>query len=258
MNNFLNKDMLNDIEDKIERLHVLFKEKYNLNETFLRNIQVEDNLNNKILYLNFPWESYEEIGDVEEQCIIINDEQVICARPNANKDAKYIAYKYKNHYVFLYYKFDNSINNLYNYIRYRLPIDYGKVSDIDNTNTFYQYIKVKEDEYKLLEYNKKTWIDNEIPYLQYIDNIEEGINNIAKVLYKPQGYEYKEWTTTGYYNIGPNDYGLAQKPISEKDFQRWNRNIKLLESIIDSFFNIWNVVSYINWNEENEYEWEEF
>ena len=94
--------------------------------------------------------------------------------------------------------------------------------------------------------------------MQYIDHIEEGINGIASILYKPFGYEYKEWTTTGFYGIGINDYGLAQRPISQKDFDRWVKNIELLESAIDSFFNIWNVVSYINWNEENDFKWEDF
>ncbi len=257
MNNFLNKVLLNGIEGKIANLHNSFKEKFNITETSLRNIEVNDNLDSKILYINFPWESFEKINDVEKQFITINDDNYICARPNVKKDSKYIAYKYKNQYIFLYYKFNNSTNNLYNYIRYKMPSDYGKISNIDNTDIFYPYIKIKEDEYKLLEYQKKEWVDNEIPYLQYIDNIEEGINNVAKILFTPAGYEYKEWTTTGYYGIGSNDYGLAQKPISQKDFDRWNKNIELLESIIDSFFNIWNVVSYVKWDEKNEYEWEE-
>ena len=44
MNNYLNKKMLNDIENKVAYLHNLFKSKYNQTETFLRNIQVNDNL----------------------------------------------------------------------------------------------------------------------------------------------------------------------------------------------------------------------
>lgn len=256
MSEYLNKEILNNIEDKIENLHNLFRTKYNTTETSLRNIKIGDILSNRVLHLNFPWESYENIL-YEQKFITIDDDNFICSKLNATSTAKYIGYKYNDHYNFLYYKYDNSINNIYNYIRYKLPKNYGKVTNIDNADIFYHYIKVKDDEYKLLEYKKKIWVDNEIPYLQYIDNIEEGINNVAEILYKPVGYEYKNWTTMGYYGIESNDYGLAQKPISEKDFKRWNKNIELLESALDSFFNIWNIVSHINWNEESQFEWEE-
>lgn len=259
MNNYLNKDMLNDIENKIKKLHTLFKEKYGLTETFLRSLQEGDVLNNRVLYLTFPWESYQNITNLEiKKTIEIGNGNDIRYLYDTNKSRHWIAYRYekdKTSYI-LYSKYDNKINNDFNYIRYSLPSDMGVVAFINSTDIFYPYIKIKDDKYKLLEYNKKIWIDNEIPYLQYIDNIEESINNVAEILYKPPGYEYKEWTTTGYYNIGTNDYGLAQKPISQRDFDRWNKNIELLESIIDSFFNIWNVASYIKWDEKNEYEWE--
>lgn len=256
MNEYLNKEIQNDIENKVENLHTIFRIKYGITETNLRNIKKNDNLNNRVLYLNFPWESYENILS-EIPFIIVDENKFLCRKVSATGN-QYIGYKYNEHYNFLYYKFLNKTNNDFNYIRYKLPDDYGKVTMINDNDLFYPYVKIKDDKYKLLEYVKKIWNDNEIPYLQYIDNIEEGINNVAKILFVPEGYEYKEWTTTGYYDIGSNDYGLAQKPISSKDFERWNRNIELLESIIDSFFNIWNVVSYINWDEENEseFEWE--
>lgn len=253
---YLSEKELNDIEEKIFNLHKKFREKFNHTETILRNIQIGDILNNKILYLSFPWESYENIN-IEEKIVITDREKFICSRPHTTGNARYIGYSYERYYNYLYYKNDNKINNSYNYIRYKLPSDYGKVIAVDNFSTFYPYIKIKDNEYKLLEYKKKIWIKNEIPYLQYIDNIEEGINSIADILYKPIGYEYKPWTTVGYYNIVSNDYGLAQKPISKKDFKRWYKNIELLELAIDSFFNIWNIVSYIYWNNNSQYEWEE-
>lgn len=230
-------------------------------ETELRNIQIGDVLSDRVLHLNFPWESYKNITNNEfVKIITVDSENDIQYKYNTNNLRRYIAYHYeddKTNYI-LYSKYDSKINNDFNYIRYKLPNKIGKVIDIDNTNTFYSCIKVKDDEYKLLEYQKKKWIDNEIPYLQYIDNIEEGINNLAESLYKPLGYEYKNWTITGYYGIGSNDYGLAQKPISNKDFDRWDRNIHLLENIIDSEINIWNIVSYTNWNESSQFEWEEY
>ena len=229
-------------------------------DTELRNIKIGDRLSDKILFLNFPWESYENITNTKlKKIIIVDNENDIQYEKNTNNSRRWIAYRYeqdKTNYI-LYSKYDSEINNGFNYIRYKLPKGMGIVTSINNTDIFYPYIKIKDNEYKLLKYNKKTWIDNEIPYLQYIDNIEEGINNVAKIFYIPNEYESKEWTTTGYYGIGVNDYGLAQKPISEKDFERWNKNIELLESAFDSFFNIWNIISYINWNEESQFEWEE-
>ena len=231
----------------------------NLVETSLRNIKVNDYLNNKTIHLSFPFESYENIDDTEHIFIVINENLYFCYKPNhpIAPTAKHISYKYKDRYNFLYHKYNTDLNSDFNYIRYKLPEDYGKVSSINENDIFYKFVKIKDDEYKLQEYNKKTWVDNEMPYLQYIDNIEEGINNVAEILYKPSGYEYKEWTTTGYYGIKSNDYGLAQKPISSKDFDRWNRNIELLKNTINSINNIWNVVSYIDWDEISQFEWEE-
>lgn len=257
MSDYLSKDILNDIENKVSNLHKLYREKFGLTETSLRNVQIGDDLSDRTLFLTFPRESYENIS-TEKSFITIDENNFLCSRSNATSTAKYIAYKYLEHYNFLYYKYDNSINNLYNYIRFRLPKDYGRVTSIDESDSFFSYVKISGSKYHLLEYNKKIWIDNEIPYLQYIDNIEEGINNVANILFKPDDYEYKEWTTVGYYEISDSDYGLAQKPISTSDFDRWNKNIELLEEIINNNYNIWNVVSYIKWNEDSDYEWEEF
>lgn len=226
----------------------------------LKNIEVGDDLSNKVCYFNFPWDSYldinEKVGE-HTDFININQNNYICQKMNDEGTAKYIGYKYQGQYQFLYYKFDNQINNLYNYIRYRFPQNYGCVISIDKSNKFYQCIKIKDSPVKVLEYNKKTWLDNEIPYLQDIDNIEQGIQTIADIWYLPLGYEKKDWTTLGYYNIENSDYGLAQKPINESDFLRWNKNIELLEQSFNSFFNVWNVVSYISWNENSKFEWEE-
>lgn len=256
MSDYLTKDLLNDIESKVYSLHKLYREKFGLSETSLRNVQVGDDLSNRIVYLNFPWESYENIS-IEKIFITIDENNFLCSRLNATSTGKYIAYKYLEHYNFLYYKYDDSTNNLYNYIRFRLPKDYGKVTSINESDSFFSCVKICDSKYQLQEYNKKVWVANEIPYLQYIDNIEEGINNVAKILFEPADYEYKEWTTRGYYGISDSDYGLAQKPISDSDFERWNRNIELLKDVINGNYIIWNVVSYINWNENSDYEWED-
>lgn len=258
MNNFLNKTNLNDIELKVANLHKLFRDKYKIKETHLRNIEIGDNLSNKKLYLNFPWEAYENINGYNK-FIIVDDKQFLSYLGNNASEEKFIYYMYLNMSMRLYSKNNNDINNSINYIRYKLPEEYGVVSFVDKNDEFYKYIKIEDDEYKLLEYNKKSWDSNEIPYLQNIDNIEQGIESVANILFKPKEYEEKQWTTLGFFDIENSDYGLAQKPISSKDFDRWNKNIKLLESIIDSIFCIWNVVSYIDWDNDSqfEFEWEE-
>ena len=68
-----------------------------------------------------------------------------------------------------------------------------------------------------------------------------------------------EWILKGNisnYNSAETN-GLSQKTISEDDFARWNRNIDLLEKAFDDIINIWNLISYINWNEESQFEWED-
>ncbi len=255
MNEYLSYQLLNEIEEKVEELHKLFKYKFNLIETSLRNIKVDDDLSNRMLYLNIPYDSHKYI-DEEAPFIIVNNNHFICSKVSTSGNM-YIGYKYQGHYNFIYYKFLKEKNNQYNYIRYKLPDDYGIVFNTSKSNRFYNCFKIKDDKYKVLEYTKKEWFINEIPYLQYIDHIEEGINDIADFFYKPVGYRYKEWTTTGYYNIEKTDYGVAQRPISINDINRWNKNIELLEDAFNSIFCVWNVVSYINWNEESEFSWEE-
>ncbi len=261
MNEYLNYELLNEIENKIENLHNKFKNKFYLTETYLRNIKIDDDLSERILYLSFPREIYQDIdddGSKKKSFVFTDNGGYICHKTRSTNDFKYIAYDYNGYHNLLYSKRNNELNNYYNYIRYKLPYKYGIVISIDENDTIYKKIKIKNSKDMLLEYNKKEWIINEIPYLQYIDNIEEGINNVAEFFYKPAGYIYKEWTTTGHYNIAKSDCGLAQKPISINDIERWNKNIELLEKAFNSFFNVWNVVSYINWNENSQFEWEEY
>ena len=49
MNNFLDKRKLNDIENKIVKLHALFRKQYNVTETSLKNIIIGDILNSRVL-----------------------------------------------------------------------------------------------------------------------------------------------------------------------------------------------------------------
>lgn len=260
MNEYLSAKMLNDIENKISDLHILFKNFFCLEETGLRNIKIGDDLDNRILYLHFPRNSYESINNENDIAFINTDrgEKVLYKYKDNTKSISYTRVDIQLQ-VLLYSKNDNVVNQSINYIRYHLPSKMGYVTFIDNTDPFFDCIKIKSDKYRLLEYQKKEWKENEIPYLQDIDRIEEGINNIAELLYKPLGYIYKPWTTMGYYQIGqPNDYGLGQKPISKNDFNRWKKNIDLLKNIMNEIVNVWNVISNINWNEDSLLEWEDY
>lgn len=272
MNNYLTADLLNDMETRVSDLHKAFRDKFSLTETTLRNLYdseagIADNLGIKTLHLSFPWESYEKMSNTDWQNMVtINETNYIryCKLVYGGDNLYVISFYNSADGIdyYLYSKWESEINNAQNYIRYKLPENIGKVTAIDESanivGSLYWQIKVVDNYTKLLEYNKKTWQDNEIPYLQYIDNIEEGINDVAEFFIKPIGYEYKTWTTTGYCGIGTNDCGLAQKPISLNDFTRWKKNIELLEETFDLIINVWNVVSYINWNEESNFEWEDY
>lgn len=276
----LTKEMLNEIENAVEELHTYFREKYNTTETNLKNIEVGDVLNWKTLYLDYPWESHEHVTNSFENPkhfvetttsgVSENDKMYISnfKLEGSYAQISYFYYLYEasgslETYFQIYYKPTEEVNQTKNFNRIILPKFFGKVTSIDTTDYFYSKTKIKTDEMKLLAYTKKTWVDNEIPWIQQIDNIEEGINNVAKMVYEPVGYQYKEWLTTGQYSHNFNtdliigNAGLGQKPISENDFERWKLNINLLKDAMDVIINIWNVVSYINWNEESQFEWEE-
>lgn len=254
---YLTKEMLQQIEDKIEALHKKFREKFNTTETTLRNLQVGDYFGNQKLYFDFDNFIYFE--NEEENTNIIET------------DDKYKMYYYSKtlskptrYYIYLE-DGDNRISVLgviSDVIINRNGFNTNgnsKVTSIKSDEDAFKSIKIKDDRYKLLAYTKKNWVDNEFPYMQYIDNIEEGINDVAETFYAPTGFDYKPWILKGNisnYNSAETN-GLSQKTISEDDFVRWNKNIDLLEKAFDDIINIWNLISYINWNEESQFEWED-
>lgn len=230
---------------------------FNVVLTQLRGIKENDSLSNKTLYLSIPRDCYKYIGNETNRIITVDDTTFIYSKQNSQKTGQYVCCFYNQEYLYLYYKYNNRINQSRNYIRYKLPKKFGVANIIDKDTKIYQYINIKDDEYKLLDRIKKTWNDNDIPYLQDIDKIEEKINALADMLEKRDGYEYKTWTTTGHYNIGKNDYGLAQRPISQSDFYRWEKNIALLDLILNEEQIYWNLTGNLEWDKLSEYEWED-
>lgn len=49
----LTKEILQQVEDRVELLHKKFREKFNTTETTLRNLQVGDYFGNQKLYFDF-------------------------------------------------------------------------------------------------------------------------------------------------------------------------------------------------------------
>lgn len=99
-------------------------------------------------------------------------------------------------------------------------------------------------------FTKKQWLTNEFPYVQEIDRIEKGVDNLGKEFYKKP-----DWITTREWLINDNNNLNA---FSYNDINRWLFNLDLIENSKDDVLNVWNGQSFIYWNEESNYEWEEF
>ena len=85
--------------------------------------------------------------------------------------------------------------------------------------------------------------------LQEIDRIERGIDNLQKYWYKPKGWqECKIWLTG-------DETKQIIKSFNYQDINRWINNLNIINEVINSNEIIWNVQSYINWNEEGKIEW---
>lgn len=265
MNEYLTVDMLSEIEELVENLHSSFVSKFNIEETNLREIEKNDSFSNKIIYFDFPRESDKLItteANKYEKLIELDTNYYISQSYSSNGN-KYVSFFYKNATNtaftnwYLYNKYISENNPRISYLRYKFPKHYGKVNNIKKNNIT-SYIKIKNDETKPLEFIKKEWNVNEIVYLQDINRIEEGIEEIANCFFKPIEYISKKWTETGYYNSNNIDYGLEQKSISKDDFNRWKRNVEILKENFDKYLNIWNLESQLIWNKEIDEIWEEY
>ena len=259
-NLYLTTSDLNDLEDIIESLTNEIQEKiFNNTTSPLRNIEIGDDLSFKTLYLSFPTNSSENINNTSFKIIVnTNNNYVIHYRLNPDNGFHNITiFDNINSYI-LYGKHDSNNKSLYsNIIRFKLPRDFGTVTDIDDTDIFYQYIKIYDDEKIIPNYEKHVWQDNEILSMQKIDNIEKGIKNIGYYYYKPNGWlTNREWlpiTSTEYYNTHTNIQN-----ISYQDLNRWLTDLSLISFDNLDKMTIWNSnVSEIDWNKQNDTDWEE-
>lgn len=255
---YLTPNDLNQVENKIEELTNKVQEKiYENQQSSLRNIEVGDDLSGKTLYLSFPRESYNYIPENSVDLITSDNNISITAQTQTN-DAK-LVYMYYEGYEFIMYGrrgethplYDNTDNPYLNFIRFKLPDDFGTVTFINSEYSLYQYIKIYDNENIIPEYIKKTWTINEIPYIQAIDNIEQGVKNLGDYFTKPLGWiTTKEWIKTNTIT-GSSDYGVGSKGFSYQDINRWINNLKLLDNVDIESGTFWNTnkTEYI-WNEE--------
>jgi len=257
-NMYLTPSYLNNIENEIELLtNDIQEEVFNNQQSSLKNIDINDNLNEKILYLSFPRNSYEEINNSTNIDIITTD--------NNNKIAyQYINYTcciylyYKNVKYNIYAKRDDDINPYLNYVRFNLPQDFGIVTQIDSNDNLYQYINIYENEDIIPNYIKNNYNISDIPTMRQIDNLERGIYNIGHYYYKPLGFiNCRTWFGTANLNKD-NDNNVGMKNISYQDLNRWVNNLELINFDDLNKLNIWNSnISQLVWNEFYDGEWED-
>lgn len=124
-------------------------------------------------------------------------------------------------------------------------LNYEDLNEIENI--IYEVTEEFKEITSIPTFNKKTWSLNEFPWIEEIDRIEQGIENLGEYFYKPYGWiETRTWINESRKSIF--DYN---------DINRWINNVNLIYEHKNERFSIWNGVSYINWNETSELEWEE-
>ena len=258
-NIYLTPNDLNDIEDMIEEITNDVQENiFNNTQSSLRNVQIGDDLSGKTLYLSFPRNCYEDItSSTSTEIINVGANNKIGYV--YNNERKYIYTKYNATSYFIYVKKDSDTNPYLNYVRFKLPYDYGVVTQIDSSNVFYQYIKIYDDEKIIPDYVKNQYSINEVPTMRQIDNIENGIKNIGYYYYKPIGFVgTREWLGTA--KLGKNNpYGTNMQNISYMDFNRWLTDLQAINFNELDILTLWNTyISEIDWNKQNDTEWEEY
>ena len=257
-NIYLTPANLNDIEDMIADITQDVQD--NIFEGMnspLENIQVGDNLSGKTLYLSFPRNSYEYIDNSTEINIITTDNNYeISYIYNNNKHSVYITYNGVKY--FIYAKNELSLNPYLNFVRYKIPNDFGNVISINSSSPLYQYIGVYENENIIPDYVKHVYHDNDVITMRQIDNLENGIKNIGYYYYKPIEFVgNREWLKTA--ELGKNnDYNLTMQNISYLDLNRWIIDLSSVNFDNLEQMTFWNSeVSEIDWEWNNETEWEE-
>lgn len=98
-------------------------------------------------------------------------------------------------------------------------------------------------------FSSKEWHVNDFPYIQEIDRIERGVKNLGDYWYQPEGWvENKIW-------LYGTETEQVIKSFSFEDINRWIIDLDLIEEVIGDESTIWNVQSFVYWNQESNIEW---
>ena len=266
-NMYLSTDDLNNIENRIESLTNEIQERVFDNQSSpLRNIQVGDNLNGKVLYLSFPKDIYQYIDNDNYYPIFAGDNMILVTKDENITNSFKIEVDFLKNYDELFTSQDiynkpisSSSNVKINTVRVILPYNFGIVDEISTNNEFYKYIKIYADERIIPDYIKHTYFDNEVITMQRLDNIERGIANIGYYFYKPIGWQNaREWLGTSDTNNGVIKNGTNIQNISYQDVNRWINNLNLINFDNLDNMTIWNSnVTQLQWNKNSNIEWEE-
>ena len=137
------------------------------------------------------------------------------------------------------------MNNLSN----KTEIDYLNYDDLNNVEAI---IKDYTDQVSVVtdipEFIPKTWVKNELPFIQEINRIENGIFNLGDYYNRPAGWlPTKEWITSD------NQYPI--KAFDYRDWNRWVNNLSKFKLDIVLTDTIWNGASFILWDEKSDVDW---
>ena len=129
--------------------------------------------------------------------------------------------------------------------------DYLSYNDLNNIEErINELTEDLQDKTSIPSFNPKTWVINEFPYIQEIDRIERGVDNLGYYYYKPE-----EWETTKIW-IPEGNTQEIKKGFSYKDINRWIVNMNLIEQIKDDNSTIWNGQSFVYWDSNDTLDWE--
>lgn len=251
---YLKPSDLNAIENTIENITNEIQEKLFDNQSSpLRNIQVGDNLNGKTIYIQFPKNIYESISGSENIFIKTDNDYEFNAYVTETSSYNLYTVRIQHNNInngTLYKKESDNFAVSRQPYSFKLPYDTGVVTEIDSNNEVYKYIKIYDNEYIIPDYVKNTWVDNQFPTMQKMENIERGVDNIGKYYYKPIGWiNAREWLTS---------LGINVKNISYQDLNRWVDDLNIINFDNLENMTIWNSsITQLQWNEDNNIEWEE-
>lgn len=129
--------------------------------------------------------------------------------------------------------------------------DYLKPEDLNNIEQRIEELTEDlQDKTDIPSFIPKTWVINEFPYIQEIDRIEKGVDNLGYYYYKPQ-----EWETTKIW-IPEGNTQEIKKGFSYQDINRWIYNMDLINQIKDDNSTIWNGQSFVYWDSNDTLDWE--